>query len=91
MPGIRDVQVVGVPDDKYGEVVGAFVIGDPDADLTPADIRDYCRSRIARYKAPQHVFLVDSYPLTASGKVQKYRLREMAREALDAEPAERRR
>ncbi|MBN2310750.1 MAG: AMP-binding protein, partial [Candidatus Hydrogenedentes bacterium] len=80
MPGIEDVQVVGVPDDKYGEVVGAFVILADGAELAEDDIRDYARTRIARYKVPAYIFFVEEYPLTASGKVQKYKLRALAKE-----------
>jgi fatty-acyl-CoA synthase len=85
MAGVKDVQVVGVPDEKYGEVVGAFIIPQPDSDLTEEDVRDFSRSRIARYKAPKHIFLVQEFPLTASGKIQKYRLREMAGELIGAQ------
>ena len=85
MPAVQDVQVVGVPDKKYGEVVGAFVIPKSGADVTEAEIRDFARSRIASYKVPKHIFIVDKYPLTASGKVQKFKLREAATEALEAE------
>lgn len=83
MPGIRDTQVVGIPDKKYGEIVGAFVILEKGPDLTEADIRDYAASKIASYKVPKHVFTVNEYPLTASGKIQKYKLREMAVELLN--------
>ncbi len=83
MPGIRDAQVVGIPDKKYGEIVGAFVILEKGPDLTEADIRDYAASKIASYKVPKHVFTVNEYPLTASGKIQKYKLREMAVELLN--------
>ncbi len=83
IPGVTDVQVVGIPDKKYGEIVGAFVILNKGADLTEADIRDYAKRKIARYKAPKHVFIVDEFPLTASGKIQKYRLRELAVELLN--------
>lgn len=83
IPGVTDVQVVGIPDKKYGEIVGAFVILNKGADLTEADIRDYAKRKIARYKAPKHVFIVDEFPLTASGKIQKYRLREIAVELLN--------
>jgi fatty-acyl-CoA synthase len=82
MPGVKDVQVVGVPDAKYGEVVGAFVMLAEGADLTEGDVQEFCRARMARYKAPKHVFFVDSYPMTASGKIQKYLLRDMAKEQL---------
>ncbi len=79
LEGVADVQVVGVASEKYGEEVGAFIIAKPGADLTPEDVRDFCRGRISRYKIPAHVAFVDSYPLTASGKVQKYRLQELSR------------
>lgn len=76
--GIVDVQVAGVPSKKYGEEVGAFVIKKAGSDLTPEDIRDYCRGKISRFKIPKHVAFVDSYPMTASGKVQKYKLQELS-------------
>jgi len=82
MPGVEDVQVVGVPDAKYGEVVGAFIRRRPGSTLSECDVRDYARARMARYKAPAHVFFVDAYPQTASGKIQKYKLRELAKEML---------
>lgn len=82
VPGVKDAQVVGVPDPKFGEQVAAFIIRHDGADLTEDDIQDYARTRIARYKVPRYIFFVDEYPLTASGKVQKYRLREQARELL---------
>ncbi|TDB37791.1 MAG: AMP-binding protein [Actinobacteria bacterium] len=82
MPGVKDVQVVGVPDAKYGEVVGAFVKTFADADLTESDVQEFCRARMARYKAPRYVFFVDEFPQTASGKIQKYKLREIAAESL---------
>jgi fatty-acyl-CoA synthase len=77
MPDIKDVQVVGVASKKYGEEVGAFIILHENAMITEDDVRDYCRGRISRFKIPRYVFFVDSFPLTASGKIQKYLLREM--------------
>jgi fatty-acyl-CoA synthase len=82
MPGIEDAQVVGVPDAKYGEVVGAFVRLKAGTDLTEGDVQEFCRARMARYKAPKYVFFVDAFPMTASGKIQKYKLRETAAESL---------
>ncbi len=82
MPGIRDVQVVGIPDEKYGEIVGAFVVLEDDLTLEEADIRDYAQKKIARYKVPKHVFIVEGFPLTASGKIMKFKLREQAVEIL---------
>jgi len=78
MDGIRDVQVVGVSSKKYGEEVGAFVVLKDGYDYAPEDIRDFCRGKIARYKIPKYVAFVSEYPMTASGKVQKFKLREMA-------------
>jgi fatty-acyl-CoA synthase len=82
MPGVKDVQVVGVPDEKYGEVVGAFVTKAEGADIAESDVQEFARARIARYKAPKYVFFVDEFPMTASGKIQKYKLRDMAKEQL---------
>jgi acyl-CoA synthetase (AMP-forming)/AMP-acid ligase II len=82
MPDIRDVQVVGIPDEKYGEIVGAFIILEEKSPLTEEDVRDYSMTKIARYKVPKHVFFVEEFPLTASGKIQKFKLREMALELL---------
>ncbi|MDD4951431.1 MAG: AMP-binding protein [Desulfovibrionaceae bacterium] len=78
MEGVSDVQVVGVPSRRYGEEVGAFVIPKAGADLEPEDVRDFCRGRISWHKIPRYVAFVDSYPMTASGKIQKYKLREQA-------------
>ncbi len=77
MPGVKDVQVVGITSKRYGEEVGAFVILHPGVSVTEEDVRDFCRGQISRYKIPRYVFFVDSYPLTSSGKIQKYLLREM--------------
>ena len=82
MPGVEDAQVVGVPDPKYGEVVGAFVRRKAGSDITEGDAQEYARARMARYKAPRYVFFIDEFPMTASGKIQKYKLRDMAAEAL---------
>ena len=78
LPGVRDVQVAGVPSKKYGEEVGAFIILDEGARLTTEEVRDYCRGKIARYKIPKYVFFVEEYPLTGSGKIQKFKLRDLS-------------
>ncbi len=78
MDGIRDVQVAAVPSPKYGEEVGAFIITRDGADLQPSDVIDFCRGRISRYKIPRYVHFVRDYPMTASGKIQKYKLTEMS-------------
>ncbi len=77
-PGISDVQVYGVPDERYGERVAAAVKRRPDSDLTPEEVQDFCRDTIANYKIPTYVDFVEDYPMTASGKIQKYKLREAA-------------
>jgi fatty-acyl-CoA synthase len=77
MPGIKDVQVVGIASKKYGEEVGAFIILHPDAAVTEEDVRDFCRGQISRFKIPRYVFFVDSFPLTSSGKIMKFKLREI--------------
>jgi fatty-acyl-CoA synthase len=78
LDGVADVQVVGVPSKKYGEEVGAFIIKKKESDLSSEDIRDFCRGQISRYKIPKHIAFVQSYPMTASGKVQKYKLQELS-------------
>ena len=80
MPDVMDVQVVGVPSRKYGEEVAAFIIPRKGATIAPEDVRAFCRGQIAWYKIPRHIAVVDAFPLTASGKIQKFRLREMAAE-----------
>ena len=82
MGGVKDVQVAGVVSPRYGEEVGAFVICKDGACLSEEDVRDFCRGKISRFKVPKYVFFVDSYPMTASGKIQKYKLRESARALL---------
>jgi fatty-acyl-CoA synthase len=77
MPGLKDVQVVGIASKKYGEEVGAFIILHPDVSMGEEDVRDFCRGKISRFKIPRYVFFVDSFPLTPSGKIQKYLLREL--------------
>lgn len=80
MPGVKDAQVVAISSPKYGEDVGVFIVSHADADLREEDLRDFCKDKIARYKIPRYVFFVDEYPLTGSGKIQKFKLREMALE-----------
>ena len=88
MPGILDVQVVGVPSRKYGEEVGAFIIPRPGVEVLPEDVRDFCRGKVSWFKIPKYIKTVTGFPLTASGKIQKFKLREMAAE-LWPEPMQR--
>ncbi|MDR2865945.1 MAG: AMP-binding protein, partial [Methanomassiliicoccaceae archaeon] len=78
MPGVRDVQVVGVPSKKYGEQPGAFIILKEGAAMEPEDVQDFCKGKIAWYKVPKYVAFVKEYPMTASGKIMKIKLREMS-------------
>lgn len=82
---ISDVQVYGVPDRKYGEQVMAAIVPKNGVEMTEEEVRDFCRGRIAHYKVPKYVRFVDSYPMTASGKVQKFELREIAIRELQLE------
>ncbi|MDD3993049.1 MAG: AMP-binding protein, partial [Desulfobacteraceae bacterium] len=84
-PDIKDVQVVGVPSRKYGEEVVAFVQLKTDAKLTPEDLRAFCTDKIAFHKIPVYFAFVDEYPTTASGKIQKYKLRQEAVARLNRE------
>ncbi|MCP4120107.1 MAG: AMP-binding protein [Desulfobacteraceae bacterium] len=80
MEEIKDVQVAAVPSEKYGEEVGAFVVLKEDATLEESDVRDFCRGKISRYKIPRYVTFVEDYPMTASGKIQKFKLTELSTE-----------
>ena len=86
-PDIADVQVIGVPDERFGEELMAWVIPRSGATLGAEDVRDYCRGRIAHFKVPRYVKFVDSFPMTVTGKVQKFRMREVAIEELGLESA----
>jgi len=82
MPQIQAIEVAGVPSPKYGEEVGAFIKKRPGTELCEEDVKDFCRGKISRYKIPKYVFFVDDFPMTASGKIQKYKLRELSLELL---------
>lgn len=88
MPGVKDVQVVAVASERYGEDVGAFIIQREGYDLNTQDVREFCKGHIAKYKIPRYVFIVEDFPMTGSGKIQKYRLREMALEICENEGIE---
>ncbi len=76
-PKIADAYVYGVPDEKLGEEVAAAIRLNSGESSTPEEIREFCNGRIARFKIPRRIRFVDSFPMTASGKVQKFKLREM--------------
>ena len=75
-PKVLDVQCVGVPDAKYGEELCACIVLRPGMEATEDDIRDFCKGQIAHYKIPRHIRFVDSFPMTVTGKIQKYLLRQ---------------
>jgi fatty-acyl-CoA synthase len=87
LEGIADVQVIGVPDDRYGEELCAWVIARPDADLDEDAVRDFCRGRLARFKVPRYVIFTDEFPMTVTGKVQKFKMRETSIERLGLQAA----
>jgi fatty-acyl-CoA synthase len=81
-PAISKVQVVGLPDQRLSEVACACVVLKEGYQATSEDIISFCRGKLAGFKIPRHVLFMEDYPMTASGKVQKFRLREMVIEAL---------
>ncbi|MGZ4270264.1 MAG: AMP-binding protein [Solirubrobacteraceae bacterium] len=86
-PDIADVQVVGVPDERYGEELCAWVVARHGAQLGAEDVREFCRGRLAHYKVPRYVVLTEGFPMTITGKVQKYVLRDQAVGRLGLEDA----
>ncbi|MDW6053709.1 AMP-binding protein [Bacillus paralicheniformis] len=79
-PNILDVQIVGVPDETFGEEVSAWIKLKSGASMTADELKEYCKDKIARYKIPRYIAFVEEFPMTASGKVQKFKLREQALE-----------
>ncbi len=86
-PAVRDVQVVGVPSKDYGEEVLACIILKDNVKITEEEIKEYVKSHMARHKTPKYVWFMDEFPMTASGKIQKFRLREMAIEKFNLHDA----
>jgi len=86
---IEDVQVVGVPDARYGEELCAWVKLRPGAELTPEQVREFCQGQIAHYKVPRYVRFTDAFPMTVTGKVQKFKMRETSVTELGLEAASR--
>ncbi len=77
-PAVASAQVIGVPDERMGEELMAWIVLRERADATDDEIRDFCRERVAHFKVPRYVKFVDEFPLTVTGKVQKFRMREIA-------------
>ena len=86
-PAIEDVQVIGVPDEKYGEELCAWVKLRPGTELTGEDVREFCVGKIAHYKIPRYVRFTEAFPMTVTGKVQKFRMRETSVAELGLEAA----
>jgi fatty-acyl-CoA synthase len=81
-PKVLDVQVVGVPDKKYGEELCAWIIVREGQRLTEAEVREFCQGQIAHYKIPRYISFVDSFPMTVTGKIQKFQIREKMKQTL---------
>ncbi|MDD4433964.1 MAG: AMP-binding protein, partial [Parabacteroides sp.] len=82
LEGVKDVQVAAIASQKYGEEVGAFIIQKEGVTLTEEIVKDFCRGKIARHKIPKYVFFIDGFPLTGSGKIQKYKLKDIGLQLL---------
>jgi fatty-acyl-CoA synthase len=88
-PAIEDVQVIGVPDARYGEELCAWVKLRPGQDLTEQDLRAYCTGKIAHFKIPRYLRITGDFPMTVTGKVQKFKMREVSIAELSLEAAAR--
>jgi fatty-acyl-CoA synthase len=86
-PDVTDVQVIGVPDARYGEELMAWIVLREGASVSEEDIREFCKGAIAHYKVPRYVRFIDEFPMTVTGKIQKFRLREVAIEELGLQTA----
>ncbi|MDD3108616.1 MAG: AMP-binding protein [Alistipes sp.] len=88
MPQIEAIEVSGIPSPKYGEQVAAFIKVKEGETLTEEEVKLYCRGQIARYKIPKYIFFVEGFPMTASGKIQKYKLKDVGVELMRERGAE---
>ncbi len=86
-PRVRDVQVIGVPDERYGEEIMAWVQTDDGEEITIEEIREFCQGKIAHYKVPRYVAATDEFPMTVTGKIQKFKLRDDAVERFGLQAA----
>lgn len=82
LEGVKDIQVAAVPSKKYGEEIGAFIILHEGVTLTEDIVKDFCRGKIARHKIPKYIFFVDTFPMTGSGKIQKFKLKDLSLQLL---------
>ena len=81
-PEVQDVQVVGLPDQKYGEELCAWIIAKPGTAPTEDDIRTFCKGQIAHYKVPRYIRFVAAFPMTVTGKIQKFKIRDEMKDQL---------
>ena len=88
-PKVKNIQIIGVPDEKYGEEIQAWIELREGESATEEEIREYCKGKIAHYKIPRYVKFVTEYPMTVTGKIQKYKMREQAVEELGLHKAAR--
>ena len=86
-PAIEQIEVFGVPDDKYGEEVAAWIRLRPKMKLSEDDVRAFCQGEMAHFKIPRYIEFVEEFPMTVTGKVQKFVMRERMAERLDREHA----
>jgi len=86
-PKISDVQVIGVPDEKYGEAIMAWVMLKSGEQVTEEELREYCKGNIAHFKVPRYFKFVTSFPMTVTGKIQKYQMREQSTQELGLQKA----
>jgi fatty-acyl-CoA synthase len=86
-PGVADVQVIGVPDERYGEELCAWVRLRDGAAATDDELREFCRGKLAHFKIPRYVLFVDDFPMTVTGKIQKFKMRETSIERLGLQQA----
>jgi fatty-acyl-CoA synthase len=86
-PEVVDVQVVGVPDSRFGEELCAWVRVAEGSSLTPDELREWCRGKLAHYKVPRYVRFTDEFPMTVTGKVQKFKMREVSVQELGLQGA----
>lgn len=87
-PAIQDVQVVGVPDEVYGEELCAWIMLKENASLTEEEVKEFCAGQISRQKIPRYIRFAEEFPMTASGKIQKFKIREIMIEELEAAKAQ---
>jgi len=86
-PKVSDVQVIGVPDPKYGEEIMAWVRLKPGVQATEEEIITFCQGQIAHYKIPRYIKFVDAFPMTVTGKIMKFQMREQSTKELGLESA----